>query len=180
MGVKTRIGMPRHYSRRMGRGSGMRPVIQSYKKVINHAPASHTAGTNISFNLTSGIDSVAAGQTSVTDVGVPTGAVIKYIEIQFAAGNSTATPLFLHIAIEQLLSGQALVPPNAVGGNPLRNQVFHQALYQIGERESFNRTFKFKIPKQFQRVREGTSWRLITTGDVVWNSAVQVIYKFYR
>ncbi len=171
--------MPRHYSRRSGRG-GMRPVIQSYKKVINHAPASHTAATNISFNLTTGVDSVAAGQTSPTDVNVPTGALVKYIEIQFAAGNSTATPLFLHTAIEQLLSGQALVPPNAVGGNPLRNQVFHQTLYQIGERESFNRVFKFKIPPKFQRVREGTSWRLIVTGDVVWNSAVQAIYKFYR
>ncbi len=157
-----------------------RAVIQSYKKVLNFAPASNTAATDIVFNLSIGEDSVAAGQTSPTDHNVPTGAVIKYMEIQLAAGNPTTTPLFLHTAIERIEPNQSIVPPNLVGGNNKRNQVLHQTLVQIGERQNHSRTFKFKIPPKFQRVKEGSLWKLVCTGDVVWNSAVQVIYKFYR
>ncbi len=173
--------MPRHYSRRMGRrSSGMAPIIQSYKKVLNFAPASRTAATDIQHTLVTGVDSVAAGQTSVTDSGVPTGAKVKFIEIQFAAGNPTTTPLYLNTAIEMIESGQSIIPPLVVGGHPQRNQVMHQTLVQIGERQNFNRVFKFKVPPRFQRVREGRTWRFVYNGDVVYNTSLQVIYKFYR
>lgn len=158
----------------------MAPVIQSYKKVLNYAPASHTAATDIEITLSTGVDSVAAGQTSPTDTGVPTGAIIKYMEIQCAMGNPTVTPLFLNFIVMKLEAGQSSVSPLVVGGSQLRNQVLHQGLVQIGERQNFNRVLRFKIPKRFQRVKEGSLWRLILNGDVVWSSSFQIIYKFYR
>ncbi len=154
-------------------------VIQSYKKVINHAPASFTAGTNV-YAMTLGVDSVAAGQTGPTDTNVPTGSVIKYLEIQLALANLGVNASFIHIAIEQIHSGQSVIAPNVVGGDPKRNQVFYQQLFQLGADESFYRTFKFKVPKSFQRVREGDNWQFVWNSDATVSGSCQIIYKFYR
>ncbi len=159
----------------------MRPrqVIQSFKKVLNIAPASVTAGTNV-VALSLGTDSVAAGQTTTTDNAVPTGSIIKFFEIQHALGNLASTACFIHMAIELLHDGQSLVSPNVIGGNKRRNQVFHQALYQVGLDQSNTRTYKFKVPKKYQRVREGDAWQFIWLNSETVSSAVQVIFKFYR
>ncbi len=157
----------------------MRPVTQSFKKVLNVAPISRSAGT-FTTSLVFGQDSVAAGQTSVTDSNVPTGSIVKYIEIQHSCGNAGTAPAFVWIAIEYILEGQAIITPNLVGGNPRRNQVFHQTMFQLGPDQSNSRTYKFKVPKNFQRVREGMSWQFVREYDVTTSEAVQVIYKFYR
>jgi len=169
--------MPRRFRRRSMR---MAPVIQSFKKVLNDAPASRLSGTNISTTLSSGQDSVAAGQTTPTDANVPTGSVIKFFEIQWGLGNLTGANLFIHCAIELIHSGQSLIPPNAVGGSPQRNQVFFQSFFHLGTEQSGTRRYGFKVPKRFQRVREGDQWRFIRNGDAVYVDGLQVIYKFYR
>jgi len=156
-----------------------RVVIQSYKKVINVAPASYGAGSNNIF-VSQGKDSVAAGQTGPTDVDVPTGCIIKYIEFQLAFSNSVAVPGNVHIAIQKIHSGQTAIVANVVGGNPQRNQVFHQALMQIGKDQNNSRTFKFKIPKREQRVRDGDLWVFNWANDVTIGMSCQAIYKFYR
>ncbi len=163
----------------MGRRSGPAVVIQSFKKVINIAPASVAAGTSV-VAISLGTDSVAAGQTSPTDNAVPTGSVIKYFEIQHALANLAAVGAHIHTAIELLHSGQSLIGPDVVGGNPKRNQVFNQRLYQIGENQSDSKVFRFKIPKKFQRVREGDAWQFIWKNSNTVSAATQVIYKFYR
>ncbi len=43
----------------------MRPVIRSYKKVLNIAPQSHSGATIIKQKLVEGKDALAAGQTGV-------------------------------------------------------------------------------------------------------------------
>ncbi len=158
----------------------MRPVIQSYKKVINEAPASTAAGTNRLFTAANGVDSVAAGQTSPTDPAVPTGSIIKYIEWQLTVGNSTLANVFVHVAIQYLLAGQGNVSPNVVGGNNQRNQVLFQDMFACQQSQNTNRKYKFKIPKQFQRLREGMFWRMVVQADLLTSSAGQIIYKFYR
>ncbi len=156
-----------------------RTVVQSFKKVINQAPASITAGLQV-IPISLGIDNVTVGQTSAIDVNVPTGAVIKYIEIQHALGNLAATACFIHASIQQIHDGQSVVGPDVVGGNPRRNQVFHQALYQVGDAQSNTRVYRFKVPKKFQRVREGDVWQMVWRNSETVSSAAQVIYKFYR
>ncbi len=123
---------------------------------------------------------MAAGQTSATDADVPTGSIIKFIQIQFSAMNTAIAPAFLHLSVQLLHSGQTQVDPRLVGGNPQRNQVFHQDMFGIGANQNSNRTIRFKIPKKFQRVREGDKWIFNRTADVTWGDVMQVIYKFYR
>lgn len=165
----------RSYSRRM-----VSAPIQSFKKVINHAPASRVASTTINMEIANGVDSVAAGQTSAIDVNVPTGSVIKYIDIQYSAQNLVNVAAFLWTSIIQLRSGQGNVAPNVVGGDPQRNQVHHQDFRCIGQNQNVNVRIRFKIPKRFQRVRDGDKWRFLSLGDQVHTSAAQIIYKFYR
>ncbi len=158
----------------------MAPVIQSYKKVLNFAPTSRAASTKLNQILTTGTDSVAAGQTGVTDSAVPTGAVIKYIEISFSVANLVNVSQFFWYTIQMVHTGQSSVAPRVVGGNAQRNQVFHQVQFMVGQSQNSNHMFRFKIPKKFQRVREGDKWQLVFESDQVFTEACQVIYKFYR
>ncbi len=175
------LNIVRHFrSSRGTRSRGMAPVIQSFKKVINSGPSSLPVGLT-AFTIAQGQDSVAAGQTGPSDGVVPTGCIIKYFEVQHAIGNGTAgAPAFIHTGIMQTNDGQSIVNPASVGGNPRRNQVFHQALFQLGTNQSNNRVYKFKVPKRFQRMREGTVWTFAINSDVICSNAIQVIYKFYR
>lgn len=174
--------MPRfrrgRYSRRSGRSLGS--VIQSYKKVINHAPASITAGTSTNYATSLGTDSVAAGQTSAIDTAVPTGAVIKAIEFQYAIQNLVNVAAFAWLVIQRTDNGQTRIAPDVVGGNPQRNQVLHQELFSVGQNQNVNRKILLKIPSKFQRVKEGSQWTMSVKCDQVHTAAAQIIYKFYR
>jgi len=172
--------MPFHGYRGSRRRNGPRQVIQSYKKVINHAAASRAATADIAFGLSIGVDSIAAGQTGPTDINVPTGSVIKGFVIQYSSMNLVGVALFSHWCIQLTRAGQSLVTPLLVGGNPQRNQVFKQGLMAIGESQNSNIRLLFKIPKGFQRVREGDQWTLVVNSDQVIASVAQIIYKFFR
>ncbi len=170
--------MPYH---RGGRRNGaIRPVIQSFKKVINHAPTSRAAAATVVFPVVTGVDSIAAGQTRPVDTNVPTGCLVKYIEFQYTQGNLVLINQFNHILIGKIHSGQTLPAPNVVGGSPLRNQVFRQDHFTIGQQQSSVKKYKFKIPPRFQRMREGDEWQFITTADAIGVNSLQAIYKFYR
>ncbi len=82
-----------------------RTVIQSFKKVINYAPAGRTASAKLDFEMATGQDSVAAGQTGSTDVNVPTGSVITSIDIQYCISNLVGVSGFQHISIQRVLPG---------------------------------------------------------------------------
>ncbi len=164
---------------RRRRSLGINP-IQSFKKVLNFAPTSRAAAATIVQVLVQGVDSTAAGQTAPTDPLVPTGSIVKYIEIQFAYTNLVLISLFFHISIQHLRSGQASVSPLLVGGDPQRNQVHWQMLRSLGQTQNGNFVIKFKVPSQFQRVRDGDKWDLVFNGSAVYTQATQVIYKFYR
>ncbi len=170
--------MPRHFRRR--RNGGQRPVIVSYKKVLNFAPVS--VGTaKQDFLLVDGKDSISSGQTSPTDANVPVGSRVTAIVIQLAITNLAATSMFTHISTQMLLSGQAnTIAPNVVGGNSQRNQVFHQSLFSTGLNQNQNRQYIFKIPAKYQRVREDQKFLFTIISDATNAHTVQAIYKFYR
>ncbi len=168
--------MPRRFRRRRSMGS----ITQSFKKVLNGAPTSRAAGAKIQFILVEGVDSTAAGQTTPTDAKVPTGSIVKYIEIQYAWSNLVSISEFHHWTLQLAYSNQSFIAANVVGGDNQRNQVYHQNMRILGKDQNGNLTLKWKIPKPIQRVREGQFLALVYEGSAVYTDAIQAIYKFYR
>ncbi len=153
-----------------------RPVTRTYKKVLDYAAASRGTAKQ-DFDLVVGIDSVAMGQTGVVDATVPTGVTVNYIEVQLGLVNLASTACFIHTSLQYTLAGQSTISPNVVGGDPQRNQVLHQTLIAAAKEQNVSRTFKFKIPNKFSRVREGMSWHFTYIADQTHTSTIQVIYK---
>ncbi len=167
--------------RRLGRLRGGVPqaVVQSFKKVLNYGEASFTAGFT-SDRMIIGKDSQTGEQVNATDSAVPTGSVVKYVEIQIAMNNPVDTPIYINCSIQYTLDGQNVIDPDQVGGSLQRNQVLHQDLYSVGANQNSTHKFKFKIPKRYQRIRAGTEWKLVWSTNGTVNRTVQMIYKFYR
>ncbi len=155
-----------------------RPVLNSYKKVLKFAPASFAAGFNNMF-LIQGLDGITPKQTSSTDGQVPTGAVVKFIEVQFAVNNAVSTPVFVNCTLQYNDSTQVMQDPDTIGGNAQRNQCLHMDLFSVGQNQNSTHKFKFKIPKKFQRIRDGRDWALTWSNSNSVNVAMQAIYKFY-
>ncbi len=167
--------------RRFGRSRSFpRTVVQSFKKVHDHAGASFGSGINTTYIMSAGVDSVAAGQTGVIDPDVPTGSVIKSFTIMICPLNITSNSTLWHFSIQLLRSGQSSIIPNLIGGNPQRNQVFKQLLRILGKDQNSNVYMNFKVPKKYQRVREGDQWVFNTLGTNSYSQGAKVIYKFYR
>ncbi len=168
-----------HGGRGRRRRPSMQPVIRSYKKIIDLVSASYTTGFS-NFPMALGTDSVSAGQTSGVDVAVPTGCILKYIELKFVINNAVAAPIFINTSTMMVLAGQSAIDPRAVGGVGSRNQVIHQDLFGIGQDQNFTRTMKIRIPKRFQRMKEVMSWVFSWSTDGSVQFAAKAIYKFYQ
>lgn len=153
-------------------------VTQSYKQVKMIAPVSVGAATQQNVTMASGVDNYA-GPTAGNN-SVPTGAVIRYIEVQLSFVNLVSIASFLFVTIQHLRSGQSAIDNQAIGGDPQRNQVHLQILRTIGKEQNTNITIRFKVPAKFQRVREGDIWAICTKSDTIHTYAGQIIYKFYR
>ncbi len=157
-----------------------RVITQSFKKVINYAPTSRIGATKIDFEMATGQDSVAAGQTGPVDVNVPTGSIIESIEIQYTIQNVLASAAFCHVAIQRVLPSQSSISPNVIGGSNQRNQVHWQRVFAVGTQQNVNIIKRFKIPRPYQRVREGARWVFVVLPSANVTDVVQVIYKFKR
>ncbi len=165
------------YRRRMVRRAP-RTIVKTYKKVLNFAPASHAAGLKVNFDLVIGFDSTSPGQGSATDNTVPTGSIIDFIEIQYGVVNLAAAACFIHISMQNRLSGQsATIAPNVIGGNPQRNQVLHQEMRSIGQNQNATFVFKWRVPKHLRRIREGSIFTFVILGTTAITDSCQVIYK---
>lgn len=128
--------------------------------------------------MVNGVDNYTG--PSAANNEVPVGAVVKYIEIQHPTMNLVSVAAFMNIAIQHLRSGQTIIDPRAVGGNPQRNQVHFQTTFSLGKEQNQTRVYRFKIPKKFQRVREGDKWEFTYICSQIFTDQVQIIYKFYR
>ncbi len=149
---------------------------KTYKKVLNYSEASFAAGSRDE-NLVIGVDSIAIGQTSATDANCPTGARISFIEVQMPITNAVDQTAYINCSLQYTLVGQTGTDPDAVGGSKQRNQVMHQELFSVGFNQNSTHKFKLKVPRQFQRIREGMSWILTWSNSNTVNRRLQVIYK---
>lgn len=150
-------------------------MVKTYKKVLDFAPTSVIAG-RFDHPLAVGVDALAMGQTGPTDANVPTGTRVDEIYVNFMSSNIVGGALFQYISMQYTLTGQTSIDPRVVGGNPLRNQVMYQDAYSIGINQNANRSFKFKVPRRFQRIKEGMSIILVTNATNTTTKAVQIIY----
>ncbi len=167
----------RHFRRR---ASGVRQIVKSYKKVLNFLPASNPGGAFIEYTIATGTDGASSQQITNIDPVVPTGAILKYIEVQVATVNATASPSIINTVVQYTLPGQVAIDPVAVGGNNRRNQVLHMDIFSAGEGQNSNRIYKIKIPKRFQRLSEGMKWTFALRNSVTITFSMQIIYKFYQ
>ncbi len=151
----------------------MSPII-SYKNIVVDGPASRAAATNIDHVFALGADSATVNGS------IQTGSKIMSVLIFASFQNLVAIALTLHLNVGIIRGASTFPTPGAVGGTINRNQVFftHQAM--IGKEQNNNFVFRLKIPKIYQRVREGDQLILRYRGDAVFSSVTQVIYKSYR
>ncbi len=163
-------------SRGFRRRSTPAPMRRTFKKVLNFAEASFATGVR-SEVLISGVDGVAMGQTGATDPNVPTGSRITFFEVQMPITNAVNQTAYINCSLQYILASQALQDPDSVGGAPQRNQVLHQELFSVGFNQNSTHKFKQKIPKRFQRIREGMKWMIVWSNSNTVNRRLQVIYK---
>ncbi len=157
---------------------GARPVIQSYKQITVDGPASRAAATNIAHDIVVGVDNYS-GPTALNNE-VPTGAVVKFVNIFASFSNLVLVSGLLHFNIQCRRAGILGATPGAIGGSNLRNTIIHTEMKFIGQNQNTNIRLRIKIPPIFQRIREGDVWRIVYRVDAVFASATQAIYKFYR
>jgi len=162
--------------RRRSRRVSMRPVIQSVKRQIVVGPITQVPG-NIQYTLVKGVDLLSV---PVEQEEVPTGAVVKFIEVQISqqdvAGPGTN---FSVISIQRVHSGQVVIDPYTTGGNEQRNQVFHTILRCVAPSQNSNILIKFKVPKSFQRMRNGDKWVLTVNNNNALEHLHFVFFKYY-
>ncbi len=77
------------------------------------------------------------------------------------------------------VNNAAGLDPTTVGGDTARNQVIHQSKYAIGPDSNGSRVYRFKIPKKFQRIREGRRWTFTWRTSATVTSSIMSIYKVY-
>ncbi len=159
------------------RTMGMNP-IQSIKQVSVDGPASRAAATTIAHDFVVGVDNFTG--PGAGNNAVPTGAKIMSIIIFAVFTNLVSVSSLLHLNVQMRRAGIAGVTPGTVGGAAQRNTVIFTDMKFLGQNQNSNFVYRLKIPKLFQRIREGDTWEIRYRTDTVFASATQVIYKFYR
>jgi len=173
-----RLVVPYRRGRSRGSRSSTMNPIQSFKQISVDGPASRAAGTDIVHSYAFGVDNYTGPGANNNEI--PTGAKVSSVTIMAAFTNLVSVSALVHFQLECLRSGQSGPTPGAVGGNPERNNVIHTRMFFIGQNQNTNLMFRVKIPRIFQRVREGDIWTITYRCDAVFASATQAIYKFFR
>ncbi len=172
--------MPRHF--RSFRGSRRRrlPGDRSVKFIVDQAGASESSGL-VAITIAKGVDNIVMGQTTVSSVDVPTGSKIVQFDIRMpkvslASGASN----FINWSIQRTRSGQSVVNPATMGGNPLRRNVMLSGLIGLGEGQNNSLHVIYKVPKTFQRVADGDVWNIVNNNANTVFTAYQFMYKVWQ
>ncbi len=152
--------------------------INSYKQVSVDGPASRVSATNIIHSVAEGVDNYTG--PSAFNREVPTGAKVMSIDLQCAFTNLVGISANMVLSVQIAYSNQSFITPNAQGGNNQRNQVFFTKNVFLGQNQNSNFHWRIKIPKRYQRIREGQFIAVVYRCDTVFASVTQAIYKFYR
>jgi len=166
------------FRRRSSRRRMRLQPIQSFKQITVDGPASRAAATLITHTFVNGVDNYV-GPTA-NNFEVPTGAKVMGFLVIANFTNLVGVSASLHFHIQCARTGIPSVTPGAVGGDPNRNTIIHTRMVFLGKDQNSNWMFYVKVPRIFQRIREGDIWRLSYQCDTVFASQTQIIYKFYR
>lgn len=154
----------------------VRPVIQSVKRQIVVGPITQVPG-NIQYTLTKGTDLLSV---PVEQAEVPTGAIVKYIEVQVSQQHvGTTDTAFTVLSVQLVHSGQVAIDPYTTGGNEQRNQVMHTIVRCVSPLQNSNVMIKFKIPKRYQRIRNGDRWIMTVNNNIALEHLHFVFFKYY-
>lgn len=160
------------------RRATIRPRSHTFKKIIYNAGASIAAGTKNDHNIIATVDNITPKQTTNIDVDVPTGSIVTDIYCWVSFANLVSIASFASLTIQQVLANQAgTVNPFTMGGNAQRNQIFYTKFFSLGKDQNVNCMVHFKVPKKYQRMREGTLWRATTNCETIRSEASMMIYK---
>ncbi len=149
---------------------------RSVKYIIVSGPATDAAGLVV-VGIGKGVDNATLGQTSVTDIDIPTGSRIESMEIWMPKVNLAGSANFITWTIQHLRQGQGVINPLTAGGSGNRRNIILTGIVGLGTTQNNNLHIKFRVPKQFQRVADGDSWQIATDNTSAVSALYYIIYK---
>ncbi len=156
------MDMPRRFRRRM---AAPRATITSLKN--QHGRQQTTVpGTK---NFISVMTAIAPGEARVLGSQVPAGAHVYSIACDLnwihgsATGDGSLNWYFIFMRSGQEVADAPSADWSDIGLSNLRNQIIYSELNSIGTEDAgpIKRRVRIKVPKLYQRIREGDVWRLI-------------------
>ncbi len=175
------MNIMRHFrgSRGSRRSSIPRSTVRSAKYIVVQAGASEAAGLTAT-TICKGVDNATLGQSSVTDIDVPTGCKISKFEMWMPKVNLGAgTANFIDWTIQRTNTGQAVVNPVTAGGNPLRSNIMLSGVLGLGAGQNNQLHVSFKIPPKFQRIQDSQVWSVVNNNGLAVSTKYQFIYKVF-
>ncbi len=163
--------------RRMQRRRGLNP-IQSYKHIVDLEDITPVvAGVQTFLTLA---DVVEARTGAVNQCIVGEHVYRMHVDLDILLDSSAIGGTF-EIGLIKLRSGQSIPAVGSMGTSNLRNQMFYQMAGMLtpndGGKVRLSRWIK--IPKSFQRMREGDDILLLFVSNVAYDYKCQTIYKSY-
>ncbi len=156
-----------------------RSTVRSVKYIVVSGPSTESSGIQ-AVTMITGTDNATPGQSSVTDVAVPTGAKVSQIEIFMPKVNLGAgTANFVTWTIQRTQSGQSVKDPLTISGNALRKNVLLSGVLGLGAGQNNNLHIKYKVPPKFQRIGDGDQWIIVTNNGLATSAFYYIIYKIF-
>ncbi len=157
-----------------------RGSTRSAKYIVQIAGASESPGLTAAVMIV-GKDNTTLGQASVTDTDVPVGSKVTVIDIFMPKVNlGAATANFIHWTLQRTQTGQAVINPISAGGNPLRTNILLSGVMGLGAGQNNSLHIRYKVPKRFQRIRDGDVWNLVNNNGLAVSAIYQFIYKVFQ
>ncbi len=185
-GACTTMDMFRRGMRRMRRPM-MRAPIVSYKHQRNEDTTYAGGGITNQMNVYEGVEPGAQG----TPANVPAGNKVYSVNISLnfivPSGSGTDTPSWFLAHLRQgqtisiLFPGLSATQWTNIGLSKARNQVLKSYMSLIGTEDSgpIRYNVHIKIPKMYQRVREGDILAIVFSAQTVGPLSIGVRYKSF-
>ncbi len=154
------------------------PGTNSIKYIVNIAGASEPAGLS-AVTMALGTDLITGGQSAPTVAAVKTGSKIALFDIRMPKVSLSATANFIHWSIQRVLSGQSVINPIIMGGDPLRKNVMLSGVLGLGEGQNNQLHIRYKVPPKFQRIGDGDAWILVNNNTGAVSTIYQIMYKVW-
>ncbi len=155
------------------------------KKVKNQISFPQTIVGNTLIQLEIATAVTGSADTKVLGNEVPVGAFVKmvavYVNVQSIDGTSAGS-FDYYIATQR--SGQGAAFPDtqfsAIGLSPVRNQIYHSDMNEIGSEDSapLRQKFFVKVPKIYQRIRDGDKLIFVMKGAQAMETNIGFRYYY--